>query len=84
MPLSGDLSDPGIEPTSLMSPVLAGRFFNMSATWEPFCIRRMRKITTPQPTSQGSSDNLRSFVNQNVLYSSGGEGYFYQKGVKSH
>ena len=30
----GDLSDPGIEPTSLMSPTLVGRFFTNSATWE--------------------------------------------------
>ena len=26
-PSPGDLSDPGIEPASLMSPALAGRFF---------------------------------------------------------
>ena len=26
--------NPGIEPTSLMSPALAGRFFTISATWE--------------------------------------------------
>ena len=30
----GDLPDPGIDPTSLMSPVLAGRFFTTSATEE--------------------------------------------------
>ena len=30
----GDLSDPGIRPTSLASPALAGRFFTSSATWE--------------------------------------------------
>ena len=30
----GDLPDPGIEPESLMSPALAGRFFITSATWE--------------------------------------------------
>jgi len=30
----GDLPDPGIEPTSLMSPALAGRFFTTSATWK--------------------------------------------------
>ena len=29
-----DLPDPGIEPESLMSPALAGRVFNASATWE--------------------------------------------------
>ena len=59
-----------------------------SLTWappgKPFCIRRMRKIKTSPTHFKGSSDNLRSFVNQNVLYSSGGEGYFYHKGVKSH
>ena len=30
----GDLSDPGVEPVSLTSPVLSGRFFTTSATWE--------------------------------------------------
>ena len=35
MPFSkGDLSDPGIDPHSLMSPALAGRFFTTSTTWE--------------------------------------------------
>ena len=33
-PPPGDLPDPGIEPASLMSPALAGRFFTTSATWE--------------------------------------------------
>ena len=33
-PHLGDLSDPGIEPTSLKSPVLTGGFFTTSATWE--------------------------------------------------
>ena len=32
MPPPGDLPDPGIEPVSLMSPALAGRFFTTSAT----------------------------------------------------
>ena len=30
----GDLPDPGIEPESLTSPVLAGGFFITSTTWE--------------------------------------------------
>ena len=35
-PAPRDLPDPGIEPTSLMSPALAGRFFTTSATyWLP-------------------------------------------------
>ena len=29
-----DLPDPGIEPVSLMSPALEGRFFTSDATWE--------------------------------------------------
>ena len=32
--LPGDLPNPGIEPASLMSPVLAGGFFTTSTTWE--------------------------------------------------
>ena len=34
MPSSRDLLDPGMEPISLMSPALAGRFFTTSTTWE--------------------------------------------------
>jgi len=33
-PPPGALPDPGIEPVSLMSPALAGRFFTTSTTWE--------------------------------------------------
>ena len=33
-PHPGDPPDPGIEPTSLMSPALAGGFFTSSATWK--------------------------------------------------
>ena len=32
--LQGNLPNPGIEPPSLASPALAGRFFTTSATWE--------------------------------------------------
>ena len=33
-PSPGDLPMPGVKPSSLMSPALAGRFFTTSATWE--------------------------------------------------
>ena len=33
-PPPGDLPDPGIEPISLMSPALVGRFFTTSTTWK--------------------------------------------------
>ena len=34
MPSPENLPDPGIEPTSLMSPALAGGFFTTGTTWE--------------------------------------------------
>ena len=34
MPPPGDLPDPGVEPVSLVSPALTGRFFTTSTTWE--------------------------------------------------
>ena len=33
-PIPRDLPNPGIEPTSLISPALADEFFTSSATWE--------------------------------------------------
>ena len=33
-PSPGYLPDPGVEPSSLMSSALAGKFFTSSATWE--------------------------------------------------
>ena len=33
-PPPGNLPDPGIEPRCLMSPALAGGFFNTGTTWE--------------------------------------------------
>ena len=33
-PPPGDLPDPGIKLSSLLSPALAGGFFTTSATWE--------------------------------------------------
>ena len=34
-PFPGDLTDPGIKPTSLMSPALAGRFFTTEPPGKP-------------------------------------------------
>ena len=33
-PCPGDLSNPAMEPASLMSPALTGGFFTISTTWE--------------------------------------------------
>ena len=40
-PSAGDILDPGIEPASLMSPELAGRFFMTSTTCEALILDRL-------------------------------------------
>ena len=56
LPSWGDLPNPRTEPASLMSPVLAGKFFTTRTTWEaPRCIQfssvqslsRVRLFATP-------------------------------------
>ena len=43
-PNPGDLPDPGIEPVSLSSPALAGRFFNTGTTSETLkCLLRNKR-----------------------------------------
>ena len=71
-PSPGDLSKPGIEPMSLMSPALAGGFFTTSTIWEaPFTIQfssvqslsRVRLFATPWITAHQASlsnTNVRS------------------------
>ena len=41
-PIPGDLLNPGIEPTSLVSPALAGVFFTTSTMWEALILLCMR------------------------------------------
>ena len=50
-PPPGDLPDPGIKPLSLASPVLAGSFFTISATWEALLLRK-EKCYAPLRASQ--------------------------------
>ena len=40
---SENLPNPGLQPASLMSPALAGRFFTTSATWEAPISHKMAK-----------------------------------------
>ena len=56
-PSPGDLPDPGIKPTSLTSPALAGGFFTTSATWAV----AQCKWTLLQ---------LKQITNKDLLYSS--------------
>ena len=48
-PLPGDLPDPRIEPASLPSPALAGRFFTPSAIWETHIQARALDICRSPP-----------------------------------
>ena len=43
-PPPGDLPNPGIEPRSLKSPALVGRFFTTSATWEA-CLDDLQNLS---------------------------------------
>ena len=43
-PPPGDHPDPGIEPMSLASPGLAGRFFTTSANWEAQNVMKLMSI----------------------------------------
>ena len=43
-PSAGDLPDPGIQPTSLVSPELVGGFFTTSATWEVHCTLNCHQV----------------------------------------
>ena len=59
-PTPGDLPDPGIEPTSLMSPALAGGFFITSTTWEAqspsdFVLESSPYYSIPRQKSDGNS-----------------------------
>ena len=47
---SGHLPDAGMEPESLMSPALAGRFLTTSATWEALASIFFTETTCPSPS----------------------------------
>ena len=45
-PTPGDLPNPGLEPESLSSPVLAGGFVTTSATWEALLLLKVKVLVT--------------------------------------
>ena len=52
MPSPENLPDPGMEPTSLISPALAARFFRTRATWKALnWTRHMSKFTRERNSS---------------------------------
>ena len=72
-PTPGDLPNPGIEPTSPLSPALAGRFFTHCATWEASCMgfllfSRLQLCATPWTTTHQAS--LSFTISWNLLQAS--------------
>ena len=65
-PSPGDHPDPEMEPVSLMSPALAGRFFTTRATWEAlYCIRAVLWLITQScPTLCDPMDHSLGFSRQ--------------------
>ena len=55
-PTPGDLPSPGIEPTSLVSPALAGRFFINCTTWEAQLQYAFAYTVTPFDSLKCNSD----------------------------
>ena len=53
-PPPGDFPNPGMEPASLMSPTLAGRFFTTSTTWEAPDPELVISVLTPRWASKVS------------------------------
>jgi len=53
-PLPGDHPDAGIEPTSLVPPALAGRFFTTSAIWEALLL--LQKVLSLHSWSHGERE----------------------------
>ena len=43
-PSPGDLPDPGLQPTSVMAPALASKFFTTSTTWEAHSVHKARRV----------------------------------------
>ena len=55
-PSPGDLPHPGIKPTSLISPELAGGLFTTSATWEALYV--LLTNNKPDPVLWRESDDI--------------------------
>ena len=58
----GDLPDPGIKPTSSVSPALAGGFFTTSTTWEALLTQetRVQSLTWEDPTCRGATKPMHA------------------------
>ena len=71
-PPPGDLPDPGTEPTSLMSPALAGRFSTTSTTWEALSVHQalifVSSCQAPQPYKRLVRVKLQDLAGSTVAW----------------
>ena len=65
-----DLPNPGTEPTSLMSPALAGVFFTTSTTWEANCFYIYMDFpgSSAGKESACNAGDLSSFLGGKILW----------------
>ena len=57
----GDLPDPGIEPVSLMSPALIGRFFTTSASRKPLSDCKLHSVHLPMYVAESTNTHICQF-----------------------
>ena len=69
IPSPGDLPDPGIEPSSLRPPALAGRFFTTSTT----VTREAPVFWTPSSSQISEVDSNGLFITSTALPSGGAQ-----------
>ena len=83
-PLPGDLPDAGIEPMSLMSPALAGRFFTTSTTWEAQRLNKLTAVPGLPYSSNGKKKKKLPAMQEVSRVQSLGQGDPLEKGMAIH
>ena len=63
-PTAGDLPDPGIEPVSLVSPALAGRFYTASTTWELMTAFNLNHFHQGHTSRCNHIGKVRAFIHE--------------------
>ena len=62
IPSPGDLLDPGIKPSALVSPALAGGFFTTRATWEAHSLQMPKEANISRSQAPLTPKALRFHV----------------------
>ena len=66
-PPPGDLPDPGIGPTSLMSPALSGGFFTTSTTWEAHMQVKKQQIRSKRLVQNWEVSTSRLYIVTHII-----------------